>query len=198
MRECKESIESQAYSFIYAMAYCAILKNDIPNALLAIKLLDEIREGFKNSTGPISSSLNAQEKQFRIDLITISVDELSALIAKQKGDLVLALKLLEQAVKIENAFPLPNGIPVPVQSALTLYGSLLLQDKQWEKAKEVYLQALDRMPMQAKSYVGLALAMEGLGDKDQAQSYAEQALKIWRDADTNFPELAEAKRLAGK
>lgn len=193
MGDCYVSDEPQAYSFIYAMGYCAILKKDFTNANVAIKLLEELRTNLMNSVTRTTKIRNEQDKQYRIKLLTISIEELFALIENEKGLPQDALDRLEQVSKIESELPLPNGIPVPVQSSIDLYGRFLLQDKQWAKARDAYLLSLDRMPNRAKSYVGLARALQGLKNHEEANIYMQKALNIWKNADTQFPELEETK-----
>lgn len=196
IKECYISDEVQIHSLIYAMANCAILKNDLSNAMLAISFLKELREGLEKISSQNPSPHVEQNNQYRITLLTISIDQLLALIENKKGNTQEALKLLDQAVKLESSLALPSGIPLLVQSSYNLYGNLLLQDKQWKKAAEIFLQSFDRIPNRAASYLGLALAMEGQGNQTAAKQYANKALFIWKDADSSFPELKEAKRLS--
>jgi len=196
MKDCFVSEEPQAYSFIYAMGYCAIIKKDFKNGEAAIKALEDLKENLKSSQARTATIMNQNEKEFRINVLTISIAELLALQDQVNGKLAAALQKLEPAAEIESKMALPNGIPVPVQSALELYGNFLLQDKQWSKAKSFFLKALDRVPNRAKTYVGLAEAMKGLGNFDGAKKYASQALIVWANADSEFPELKEARGLS--
>lgn len=45
----------------------------------------------------------------------------------------------------------------------------------------------------AKAHYGLALAFEELGERDKAIKEYEEFLKIWRDADFNSVEMADAR-----
>lgn len=49
-----------------------------------------------------------------------------------------------------------------------------------------------------KAHYGLGLAFEQLGEKDKAMKECEEFLRIWRDADFNSVEIADAKTLLGK
>lgn len=196
MKDCFVSSEPQAYSFIYAFGFCALIKKDLVNGAIAIKYLEELREDLKISKTRTAKIMHENEKEFRMNILTISIDELLAIRNRIDGDLIGALDRLEQAAEIESKMSLPNGIPVPIQSALEMYGFFLLEDKQWSKAKSIFLEALDRVPNRAKSYVGLALAMEGIGNLEGARKYALQALNIWVNADKEFSELKEARRLS--
>lgn len=196
MQDCYVSNEPQAYSFIYAIGFCALIKKDFANAAIAIKSLEELRENLKDSKTRTTKILSEKDKEFRINILTISIDELLAIRDQIDGNILGALDRLEQASEIESKMSLPKGIPVSVQSALELYGFFLLRDKQWLKAKSIFLEALNRVPNRAKSYVGLAMAMEGMNDLESAKKYATQALNVWSNADSKFSELDEAHRLS--
>lgn len=196
MGDCYVSEEPQAYSFIYAMGNCALLQKDFTNADFAIKSLEELRENLKEKKTRTTKLMNESDVSNRINILTIEILELNAIKNQINGNMNAALDLLKQASEIEEKMALPNGIPVPVQSSLGLYGRYLLLDKQWEQAKLTFQKALDRVPNRAKSYLGIAVALKGMGDLEGSKRYANKALGVWKDADTTFPELEEARSLA--
>lgn len=114
---------------------------------------------------------------------------------QKAGDLLSVLDRLEHAIEIESRMSHPSAIPKPVQSAIEMYGLHLLKNKQWDKAQSYFIEALNRMPTHAKSYLGIALALEGSGDMTNAKKYAEIAVKIWSETKGECPELSEARRL---
>lgn len=195
MRDCYVSDEPQAYSFAYALGFCALNKKEFEEADFAIKSLRELRENLEQNKTRTTRILNDNDKKYRINILTIQIEELLAIKDQLDGDMLGALDRLETAAKIEMDLPLPNGIPVPVQSAIELYADLLMQDKQLEKAKQMYLKALDRTPNRAKIYLQLAIAMQKIGDQEASKKYAQKALANWANADGEFPELDKAKLL---
>lgn len=196
MQTCRVSDEPQAYSYAYAQAFCLLKKKEFDNADTVIHLLNEYREEMEKLLAANDSPENPEEYLFRLNLLQIQIAELLAIRDYMHNDTENALIRLKEAVKWEMAQPLPNGLPVPVQSSLELYGNYLLDENQWEEAIDIFKKALDRMPNKTRFYVGIAKGYEGLGNHALAKEYADRALKIWKGADSSFPALEEAKRLS--
>ncbi len=193
---CPVSDEPQTYSFIYAQGYCAMRNKDYVNGSAVIDFLEMLRTNLKREL-PYVDNLVDKDNEFRINILSISIQELLAIEEQSHGNATAALAHAQLAAEIESKTFLPhNGIPVPVQSAFELYGFLLLQDKQWEQAVRSFKKQLERLPNQAKAYLGLALAMEGLSNAVAAKEYALTALKIWSGSDQTFWELNQARRIA--
>lgn len=194
MQDCYVSDEPQLFSYLYYMGFCSLMNKDFSTADQVVRMLEKMRDELLDSKNDLD--LSNQEIDFRTNLLTISIEQLLAIRDKINGNLLGALDRLSKAANIEVHMSLPNGIPVQVQSALELYGNFLLEDKQWERARLVFLDALDRVPNRAKTHLGIARAWEGLGNPEEANKYAQKALKVWENADEALPELNEARRLS--
>jgi len=56
--------------------------------------------------------------------------------------------------------------------------------------------SLARQPNRARSVLGSARAAQAMGDAQAAAQAYSDFLHLWREADLNLPELAEARKFA--
>ena len=59
----------------------------------------------------------------------------------------------------------------------------------------MFAASLSRQPNRARSVLGAARAAKAMGDAQAATQAYSEFLRIWREADSNLPELAEARRV---
>ena len=83
--------------------------------------------------------------------------------------------------------------PYPVIPANELCGNLLLELNRPAEAATYFQKALRRTPNRPKLVFGLARAAQVQGDTEAAKKRYEEFLAIWRTADPDRPELAEAR-----
>ncbi len=149
-------------------------------------------------------SHNSRHRQARIDLMAVMIDQgqpdaarvllqqapinlrqdptlirLRAHIALQQGNTGEAIRLLETRP--------------PILSGHTAYFSLLasalIRDRQMERAAALYLRLIRENPGNAKSWLGLGVCLEALGEDDQAlQAYRKASLI--GDKALGIPQLA--------
>jgi tetratricopeptide (TPR) repeat protein len=90
--------------------------------------------------------------------------------------------------------PGPARAPTnPIIPAHELAGDLWLQVSRFQDAARAFAIALERHPRRPRSLIGLARASARAGDVPRARAAYEEFLTVWNDADTDRPELSEAR-----
>jgi tetratricopeptide (TPR) repeat protein len=127
-------------------------------------------------------------------IIGLQAKEAEAFAAEAAGDPSEAVAKLKEAVAIENSIDDLSQPPYPVIPANELCGNLLLKLNRPNEALTYFQKALLRTPNRPKVIFGLARAAQALGDKETAAKRYREFLEIWRTADSDRPELAEARQ----
>jgi tetratricopeptide (TPR) repeat protein len=130
------------------------------------------------------------------DVTSIMADEVSAVLSIARGRPDEGLAMLSRAAAREAARPKPIARPYPAKPAGELYAEALAGLGQPAAAVAQYRRALERTPRRSVAVLGLARAAKAAGDNAQARRAAGEFLQIWRAADADRPELAEARALA--
>jgi tetratricopeptide (TPR) repeat protein len=123
----------------------------------------------------------------------VLADQLSGLVALKKGNADEGLKLLAAAAEAESRQAPPSGPPDPMKPSYELYGEALLELGRSEEAAKLFDLALLRTPNRTGSLLGAARAAAKRGDDETARRFYGKLAEIWRQADSGYPELAEAK-----
>jgi tetratricopeptide (TPR) repeat protein len=118
--------------------------------------------------------------------------QLSALGAKARGDREDALRMLQEAAKLEESV-LHSGPPNMVPSH-ELLGATQLEADRPTDAVQAYQKALDLMPKRNHALLGLARAQGAAGNRKAAAVTYQQLLANLHAADADLPMLAEARR----
>jgi tetratricopeptide (TPR) repeat protein len=80
-----------------------------------------------------------------------------------------------------------------------LLGDLLMIHGQPKAALQEYETSLKNAPMRLRGFYGAAKAADAVGDAKKARDYFDKLARLTRNADSDRPELQEArKRLASK
>jgi len=122
--------------------------------------------------------------------------ELDGLIRLSRKDRPGALTSLARAAQLEARRPKPVARPYPIKPAGELYGEILLGTGDAAGAVKQFKAALARTPKRAASLLGLARAANAAGQHAESVKAAKEFLAAWHLADTDRPELAEARALA--
>jgi tetratricopeptide (TPR) repeat protein len=85
--------------------------------------------------------------------------------------------------------------PGPLAPARELYGEMLLEAGNTKEALAAFEMTMKKEPNRFRGIAGAARAAEKLGDKGKAATYYKKLLDVAKDADTERPELAQAKKL---
>ncbi|MFN7982765.1 MAG: hypothetical protein U0Q11_12970 [Vicinamibacterales bacterium] len=132
------------------------------------------------------------------DVTGIMIDEVSATLAIAQGRQGEALSTLSRAAAREYARPKPIARPYPAKPAGELYAEALSGLGQPQQAVTEFRKVLQRLPRRPMALLGLARASKAAGNNAEAQRAANEFLGLWRLADNNRPELAEARALANR
>jgi hypothetical protein len=122
--------------------------------------------------------------------------ELEGLMQLGRNDRPGALTSLARAAQLEARRPKPVARPYPIKPATELYAEILLGTGDAAGALRQFKASLARTPRRAQSLLGLARAASAAGQPALAAGTAREFLKVWRLADKERPELAEARALA--
>lgn len=163
---------------LYASGLGAAQNGDLAVAEQAAAKLRELGEGDGSYRGAVPSLL---------------ADQISGLVALKKGNPDEALKLLAAAADAESRMPPPSGPPDPMKPSYELYGEALLDLGRSEEAARQFDLALLRTPNRTASLLGAARTAAKRGDDEAARQHYAKLAEIWRQADSGYPELAEAK-----
>lgn len=108
----------------------------------------------------------------RQQALTIMRLEVAALVRLAQGQGDEAVALMDEAVTIASSLGLPNGAAIPIKPAHELYGEILLELGQPQKAMTQFETSLQRTPNRRLSLRGLARAAAKNADISTArQSY---------------------------
>ncbi len=119
--------------------------------------------------------------------------EVAALVRLAQDDADGAVRFMDEALAIVATIRPPNGAADPVKPAYELYGEILLELGRPEEAAARFETSLLRMPNRPRSVLGLARALEQMGDKEGAAEQYEILSGIW-DGRDSFTGLQEARR----
>ena len=119
--------------------------------------------------------------------------EIAALIARGSGARDEAIEILRAAAHDEMALPPPLGLPAPIKPAPELLGEVLLGAGQAREAASSFDAVLKQHPNRSLSVLGRARASAQLGDVATARRLYQQLLQNFDRADSNLPELVEAR-----
>jgi tetratricopeptide (TPR) repeat protein len=140
-----------------------------------------------------SLSREPGQHPFAALIIGLQAREAEAFAAQAAGDGDNAVAKLKEAVAIEDSIDDLSQPPYPVIPANELLGNLLLELNRPGDAVTYFQKALSRTPNRPKVILGLAHAAQLLGDNETAGKRYEEFLAIWKTADPDRPELAQAR-----
>jgi hypothetical protein len=112
--------------------------------------------------------------------VRIMHKSLAALIAEQRGQKDEAIRLLEEAVQIEESMRPPNGAADPVKPSHELLGEVLLRAGRGADAAKAFDATLLRMPNRARSLHGAALAYAAAGNRDRSAERWSTLQTFWK------------------
>jgi tetratricopeptide (TPR) repeat protein len=106
---------------------------------------------------------------------------------------------MRTAAEREDATEKAAVTPGPIAPARELLGEMLLEMNRPADALREFERTLTKEPKRFRALYGAARAASGAGDAAKARRYATELLEVAAGADAaGRPELAEARRLAGR
>jgi tetratricopeptide (TPR) repeat protein len=105
------------------------------------------------------------------------------------------LAQMSAAADAEDATDKSAISPGPLAPARELYGEMLLEAGKTKEALAAFEMTMKKEPNRFRGIAGAARAAEKLGDKTRAATYYKKLLEVAKAADTERPELVQAKKL---
>jgi tetratricopeptide (TPR) repeat protein len=127
-------------------------------------------------------------------ILTIQAREAAALAAHAAGDRAGTVTEMDAAVSIEDSIDSLPQPPYPIIPAHELYGSMLMDMGRPADARKHFEETLRRTPGRPKAIVGIAQAAAAMGDTDTARAHYTRLIELWKNADSDRPELLAARR----
>jgi tetratricopeptide (TPR) repeat protein len=156
-----------------------------PEAQKSVAALQTIRD--KSANVPVP------EIAHMVKMTEVQELEIAAMSQAAKSDFEGAMQTLRRATALEEAMPSPHGPPVLVKPSHELLGEILLRAGRPQEAAEQFATALRRHKNRARSLLGAARAAARSGDTQGAAHTYAQFSQQWQQADTQLPELREAR-----
>ncbi len=153
----------------------------------ADKLLNEMR-----------ASREQNKDNYSAKILEVRELEIVALIASSKKNYDEAIEAMKKATALEEDMSPPSGPPTLIKPSHELFGEILLRAGKPKDAAKQFEVALSRQPGRARSLIGAARAAAQSGDKSGAVAAYTDLLRIWQSADSNLPELREAREYLGQ
>jgi tetratricopeptide (TPR) repeat protein len=136
---------------------------------------------------------DAMKAPYWAEQIEIQRRAAAAWTARAEGKADEGFALMRSAVELEAATDKHNITPGPIVTARELLADMLLEAGQPAAAVAIYEASLGVAPNRFKALYGAAKAAERAGDRDRARTYYGRLLTTAAPADTQRPELTEAK-----
>jgi tetratricopeptide (TPR) repeat protein len=152
---------------IYTNAVIALNKNhDVDLSAY----MNEIEEIGKAVNGKIGKSVN------KLDQFTLATSngkliekiimlEMRAQIHLQQGELKEAIRIMHEAIQLEDQLPIGYGPPVPIKPSHELLADLLFLNHQYLDAYDEYINELKRAPNRSIANQGLKLTTEKIKEQ---------------------------------
>jgi hypothetical protein len=163
---------------LFAAAYAAWPRRDADAASAASRALAGLASGAAGHAG---------------HQLAIMARQSEALASLAAGSQEPALRLLGEAVGIEETLGPPSGPPYPIKPAHELYGEVLLELGRPAEARGEFERSLLQTPNRTASHRGAARAAAAQGDAQAASAFYARLAAIWHQADAGLPALAEAR-----
>ncbi len=130
--------------------------------------------------------------------IDIQAEVVRGLAACAEGQAGECLASLRAAADREDATEKHVVTPGPLLPAREVLGMVLLKDGKAAEALRAFEAVLAKEPNRYRAFAGAMQAAERAGEGKKAALYAERIVELTSEADSPRPEIAHARRLAGK
>ena len=136
---------------------------------------------------------DAMKDAYWAEQIEIQRRAAAAWTARAEGKADEGFALMRSAVELEASTDKHNITPGPIVTARELLADMLVEAGQPGPATQAYEASLGVAPNRFKALYGVARAAERAGDREKAKTYYGKLLATAAPADTERPELREAK-----
>lgn len=169
----------------FAVAMGAANTNDFNTVKEKIEILKNLHQNL--------IAQNDKTKAIPIKLVEIQIKTAQAWLNFRQNDIKNGLAIMEEAVEIERKTSKHPVTPGDVLPAIELLGDMLLELNKPEEALLAYEENLVDRPNRFNGIYGAAIAAEKSGDKEKAILYFNQLIELTENANSNRPEILEAK-----
>jgi len=169
----------------FAVAMGAANTNDFNTVKEKIEILKNLHQNL--------IAQNDKTKAIPIKLVEIQIKTAQAWLNFRQNDIKNGLTIMEEAVEIERKTSKHPVTPGDVLPAIELLGDMLLELNKPEEALLAYEENLVDRPNRFNGIYGAAIAAEKSGDKEKAILYFNQLIELTENANSNRPEILEAK-----
>jgi tetratricopeptide (TPR) repeat protein len=145
----------------------------------------------------LRDALQQAKNTYSAEQVEIQRRAAAAWVARAEGKNDEALRLMRSAAELEEATEKHSITPGPIATARELCGDLLMDLGQPAQAVREYEASLKLAPARFKALHGAGHAAELAGDRETAKSYYVRLVAGAAPADTQRPELAQAKSFLG-
>ncbi|MFT5886577.1 MAG: tetratricopeptide (TPR) repeat protein [Arcticibacterium sp.] len=185
-------LEWKAFPWQKSLLFFARALGDIHsnNAEAALKGLDELRS--------FEKSLISLNDAYKANQVAIQIKTIEAWIELKKGNNSEAVSLMRMASEMESKTSKHPVTPGEILPADELLGDMLLAIDKPEEALEVYELNLKRRPNRFNGIYGAAEAARQSGNIEKAKFYFDALLKQTENAESDRPEITEAKAFLGR
>ena len=166
----------------FARAMGAARSGDVASARKEIEHLEALRDALKQT-----------QDTYWIEQVEIQRLAAEAWTVHAAGKHDEALELMQAAADREDASDKHVAMENRLWPMRELLGELLLALKQPEPALRAFEQSFKSAPNRFRGFYGAAKAAERLGDRAQARQYYEKLVALSSHADSDRPELTEAR-----
>jgi tetratricopeptide (TPR) repeat protein len=142
----------------------------------------------------IKDALVESKQDYWAEQTDIQLAAVSAWVAYEAGNKGDALKMMRSAADREDASEKHVAMENRLWPMRELLGDLLLAMHEPAAALKEYETSLQAARNRYRSYYGAAKAAEQMGDRESAKSYYQKLLTLCAHADTERPEMAEARK----
>jgi tetratricopeptide (TPR) repeat protein len=123
----------------------------------------------------------------------MQMDAIAAWVALDEQHADEALRLMRSCVDIQERAGRHPAIENRLVSMRQLLGEMLIQLHRYDKAAAEFERSLEEDPNRFRAYYGAAKSYQLSGDAAKSRYYFERLLALTRSADTDRPELYEAR-----
>jgi hypothetical protein len=146
----------------------------------------------------LHDALVAAKQGYWAEQVEIQRQVVSAWVARAEGKQEEALRLMRAAADREDKTEKHPVTPGPIVPARELLGEMLFEANEPALALKEFEASHQVEPNRFKGLYGAARAAELSGDRDKARTYYANLLALSEKADTERPELKEAKAFLAK
>jgi tetratricopeptide (TPR) repeat protein len=167
----------------FARALGAARTGEFAAAQSDIEKLNEIRTGLEKAN-----------QSYWAGQVEIEVLAAQAWLAQSQGKQAEALKFMRAAADLEDGSEKHVAMENRLYPMRELLGDLLMEQGQPREALKEYEASMKSARERLRGYYGAARAAEATGDKQKATTYFSELLRLTKDADSERPEIREAKQ----